>query len=113
MIDVKELRLGNYVLDGGHIVPVNVSVIEDLLIYPHIYDPVLLTSEILTNCNFTGGYMEFNGGCMLRVDKDEEATIMGMDSATMGQSVSVPCKYLHQLQNLFFALTGKELKYHP
>lgn len=28
-----------------------------------------------------------------------------------GDSHTFPCKYIHQLQNLYFALTGKELEY--
>jgi hypothetical protein len=73
-------------------------------------DPIPLTPEWLERRGFKDGWLEFNGGCQLTVHKDGTAVVSGWDSATSGQSVEVPCEYLHQLQNLYFALTGEELK---
>lgn len=105
MIDIKELRFGNYVLDGVEIVPVDIYVVESLVMYPHAYDPVPLDHVLLTNHN-TRFY-------------DYDTSEFSMMYIKQGDIIagpfpkSVPLIYLHQVQNLFFALTGKELNYTP
>jgi len=70
------------------------------------YEPIPLTEDILLKCGFKGialplylntGYFEFVWRKELFLDVE-------------GQWLSINCHYLHQLQNLYFALCGEELK---
>lgn len=127
MIQANELRIGNWVNDikgGGYNNPGLVQVrtigseginswqdmsasgctkYEDL-------QPIPLTPEILEACGFINTHYGYN-------HKDEDFEID--DGSNYLQysyndneySFGPEIKYLHQLQNLYFALTQKELKY--
>lgn len=41
-----------------------------------------------------------------------ELVILSPDGCTHGHTIYFPCKYVHQLQNLLFSLTGQELTIH-
>ena len=107
---VNELRVGNYVnaevnllslqihkLMPSDIVDVSKGIVE-------IY-PIELTEEILLKCGFkykSYGYGEkewkqWNNG---------KITLNGFLETRSGNNL----KYLHQLQNLYFALTNEELE---
>lgn len=117
MIEVKELRIGNYVQPknnsgkeatigtvfaiGSYLVSVNGN--NNQYDY-HQIEPVQITEDILSKCKF--------------VKREWDDTVvyynplMGLDAYfrlnRVGYDVEV--KYLHQLQNLYFDLTGKELE---
>jgi hypothetical protein len=140
MINYSELRVGNWIkeIDGGfdrvtldffHALDVNTFGVED-------YDPILLTPEILEAAGFTYGPTEERGtdedqkvwGIQIsNSDYLEFETVHGIEGGT-GNSTqwnewrlvsgfsmrrtefwNQP-KYLHQLQNLYHALTGEELQ---
>jgi len=78
-----------------------------------VLNPIALTPEILEKCGFkirpTGGYckkisnnFEFY---ILTLGNMDEFYLLQFDSA----GIMCPCKYLHQLQNLYLTLTGEEL----
>lgn len=123
MIDARELRIGNLIYgvsdrietivkitDGGKITTYKANGI-----YENDIDdlsPIPLTPEILEKCGFKKiiadggavGYYEYydNGKYETSVLSKWGITLMGIDS--------IHIKYLHQLQNLFYALCGKELE---
>jgi len=66
------------------------------------YRPTPLTEEILEKCGFVEG--EWLDETSLRY------LYQANDILYISDSYSCPCKYLHQLQNLIFALTGTELE---
>lgn len=134
MVKVNELRIGNLLLwntehAGGGISKV-ISVTEigykiksqtgchpSLDEYKDI-EPIPLTPEWLERCGFAendrGYYVLVSGGFyLLKNDlKDETGAIDGFALVAAGSHglVQKPIyKHLHQLQNLFFALTGEEL----
>jgi|SRR5690348_6430945 len=76
--------------------------------------PIPLTPEILERCGFDGeANLDFKGdlsGQTLHIHSLGIAYLYGQDSCTAGQAFTFNCKYLHQLQNLYFALTGEELE---
>lgn len=124
MIDPHELRIGNWV---------KVGTIESIVDYLHLgsiglqgnaiinnfqqVDPIPLTPEILEKCGFeNGGYdmifwsigdFEISGV----YDSKEQQYYFGV--AYYDGKISVEIKSLHQLQNLYFALTRTELNYSP
>ncbi|HWJ90461.1 MAG TPA: hypothetical protein VNR87_05080 [Flavisolibacter sp.] len=129
MINVSELRLGNYILQkyGGRIVTVKCSYQHFELISREgtrdLY-PVVLKAGLLEDCGFSENpdypllpgarefllvlpipgsnknelraYIKNNNECFGR------ATLNGLPASTNFY-------HLHQLQNIYFALTGKEM----
>ena len=119
---VEELRLNNYVYSGVRMVKVKSihteSVLKDeVSIYIELnenlshycvsmYDikPIELTEEILLKCGFVKcSYI------------DNHYNVLGMviwncNGMFICNKNGVQLKYLHQLQNLYFALTSKELE---
>jgi hypothetical protein len=117
MIDVKELRIGNYVQpinDSGREAKIGtafaincnfVSVNGNNNPYDyHRIEPVLITEDILSKCNFVkrewGDTVVYYNPLM---ELDAYFRLNRVD-------YNIEVKYLHQLQNLFFDLTGRELE---
>lgn len=104
----NELRIGNYVylsdknkvwqiLDGHEI---------DECDNNPFSEPIHLTEEWLVNFGFEKHGIEWWGkGFCLEVYKDKLYY-----SGGEGLHIVIDLKYVHQIQNLYFALTGKELE---
>lgn len=120
MIQANELRLGNRVcfhndntiFEVMEIGPAGLSVadeIEETWIELDGFSGVELTPEILTKCGFqqSGDCWQLNNVFLW----EWGITLVSyhLDRITAGDT-SLEVKYLHQLQNLHFALTGKELE---
>jgi len=113
MIQANELRIGNY-FETSNINYSKVTSIKQYNVYcesyfPHeleLCKPIPLTEEILLKCGFEGKLTFWKG--LLGVSL--------LDGITMINEFNYDCeylhvrtRYLHQLQNLYFALTGEEL----
>lgn len=72
-----------------------------------------LTAELLTTCGFTqsGCYWVNNGVYVWEHGLGDYITFNQQRIGSIG--INREIKYLHQLQNLYFALTGDELNYTP
>ena len=106
---VKELRDGNivlhsgkfYILDSFDIYKLDTTNCEDV-------QPIELTEEILLKCGFVKDEFDnWENETRLGLYKPEE-----FDGylSVWGESTVGECNYLHQLQNLYYALTGQELE---
>lgn len=126
MIDPKELRIGNLVQDAISLeksLPVYklesgvVTCGSDLFSYPYLTEqikPIPLTPEILQKCGFACMFMqevwsveaEFGilSIALTNPDKHPDGNLVVFEGVRL-----FSIKYLHQLQNLYFALTGQEL----
>lgn len=112
MIPANALRIGNYVEVEGRPIPIlNGQEID----YGHaVQFPIPLTPEILESCGFKkiespqlfGWYSSVFGNLKLCWCHGDDVTL---DDKEGDEIAAFPCKHLHQLQNLYFALTGKEL----
>lgn len=124
MITANELRIGNW-LQGTKPFKITRIFNEDIVGLgneidnqgdPYIVsgetpclESIPLTPEILEQCGFEkqsiGGtsYFKHPKCGILEGGIFEDGTMNFMH-------IAAPCKYLHQLQNLYFALTGKELE---
>jgi hypothetical protein len=116
MIKANELRIGNWVYYNGDGTPFKVLTIEDggmsvesvdeeTWIEYDQFSPIDLTPEILEKAGFAvpDGYQDtvlYNNGLMIDFHLGEYK---------VREHSKAPCKYLHQLQNLYYALTGQEL----
>lgn len=68
-------------------------------------EPITLTEEILLKCGFKIGYPSYSIGFFEILYND----VIGFRFAVEGQYGWNELKYLHQLQNLYFALFEDEL----
>lgn len=128
MLKANELRIGNWIdcrNFNGTGKTIRTEFHLDLIKYTHFFDPIPLTPEILEKCGFVkiddavygnkyfieiGGskyaiYISSNGNCMVG--------IVYIDLPDNVYNFTWHISSLHQLQNLFFALTGEELNYKP
>lgn len=121
MIQANELRIGNLVYDQFMEISKVAAIIEDEIgVYPDIemlpidvFSPVKITPEILEKCkNWENRGSEWRPklgtsipsfGITL-MDDEWRVTIYGKWFGKKGQM------YVHQFQNLVFALTGTELQ---
>lgn len=106
-MNAKELRIGNlvnvdlksYKISGGDIYNLE----NYRKIYGHLYKPIHLNEEWLLKFGFD---KEIRSELWLRPDFwVKEMLLLPNSFYRMGLEI----KYVHQLQNLYFALTGKEL----
>jgi hypothetical protein len=117
MIDIKELRIGNYVFpknsSGAKSVKGVVFAIDDYLVSVegnhnqydyHLLEPIPLTEELLFKCGFEkkpfGSTTVYYNPL---IELDAHFRLNRVDYNIQVQS-------LHQLQNLYFDLTGQEIE---
>jgi hypothetical protein len=118
-LEAKELRIGNIVINAGRrdsvqpligVESVSVSLLGIIATYPdnHEYEPVPLTEEWLIKFGFVfDGFryqQEINNNLWVLVKNN----VYGWYSPHI--EISNGIQNVHQLQNLYFALTGEELK---
>ena len=123
MIQPQELRIGNYVEYNGEIIKLDGSLlccyIQNELEFP--LNPIPLTEEILLKfgfnevegerwCDMHEEFEECNYYylSMFKIYYNPETDIFEDDSL---YHFNVNLKYVHQLQNIYFALTGEELTF--
>lgn len=116
-----ELRIGNVIMDYEEII--TVDGIDDIDVFNknigdiplHTINPVQITEEWLLKFGFEKTYES-----QFRLKYDHPRNYIGYDfSKTEEKSMEdfrfyghyIKIKYVHQLQNLYFALTGEELHY--
>lgn len=119
MIKANELRIGNWVIlseDSTKFIIEEISKTglvvqnsqETAWIEIEEFEPIPLTEEILLKCGFEHSIAGlFGNNYMLNS--------VSIQLKTLGAYILVcypkcEIKYLHQLQNLYFALTGQELE---
>ena len=115
MIDVKELRIGNIVSRRGshEELAVDIDLFIKISRHPIFFEPIKLTEEWLLKFGFAKdedqlkwGYLDFTKGSIyIRLNID--STFYRDGHKCLGDMKHLKC--VHQLQNLYFALTGTEL----
>ena len=113
MIKANELRIGNYFFDSdGNEKKINYSDLVSLEITCLHYNPIPLTPGKLERCSFNFDEVQIN---ILGHDYEFVFDKDGLKYGYHGEDGFIretrqPMLYLHQLQNLYFALTGEELE---
>lgn len=126
MIDPKELRIGNIVEKNG------VEYVADFITIQmaHLYNPIIISHEILQefgfNYNISKGISSFDNDSedgdtffwdlpVKQSDYSDSFTFSIVKWGDEGELtfsnhfLRIRIKYVHQLQNLYFSLAGKEL----
>ncbi|MEW7221957.1 hypothetical protein [Elizabethkingia anophelis] len=109
-----EIRIGNYVYYAGILCKVEELTIGGYLQTDGItaplsaFNPVEITEEWILKFGFEHKAIIYIKGMVLRlVDK---CLVGGFEDNEYGIEHEVKINYVHQLQNLFYALTSEELK---
>jgi hypothetical protein len=125
---VEELRIGNYVnfkFKTGDIITIKKDYCEiqsDNMIIKSEYSdlqPIPLTPDILEKCGFDmnpdwekyDGYAAVLDLGWLNIGMSIMGGVCLFDNDNRSTGTNI--KYLHQLQNLYYALTGEELNFKP
>lgn len=109
MLKANELRIGNYVKYESFKKPIQVSVIDTTETnIVTTAKPIQLTEKWLLKFGFNEKMFGWWSSVLfLRVDKIDKS--FWFDWAGTMETKCINIKYVHQLQNLYFALTGEEL----
>ena len=117
MVQANELRIGNYIsYKNERWIKVGYHEIRYAVLYPDTsYYPIPLTFEILEKAGFrnisdlsTNMYTSFWNDIVGQISGYHNGYFF-KDSVCNDINV-LPINYVHQLQNLYFALTGEELE---
>lgn len=121
----NELRIGNYVKRSmpNHDLEMDRYTWQitagGLYAYSqHIYRPIPLTDEWLIKLGFKDGKIHLFDDYILEASMNAFSGTLSLDSKwfisiiriASNDKVTMVREHVHQLQNLYFALTGKELK---
>lgn len=119
MINANELRIGNWVSNGQKRFSVDPNVIYDLHNYEgYSLDPIPITPEILekagfkTESHFANFVIYKLNGINFSIAENNDKTYWYYNYCDEDDYYSrywPELKHLHQLQNFYFAWTGKEL----
>lgn len=118
MIKAKDLRIGNYVNNyykGIEVVSVGLlNLLEQYNPNEHqqIYSGIPLTEEILLTCGankIADRTYTIGNNYQIEITYNHNNYILQI----FDEMVYKPFEHLHQLQNLYFALTGEELHFKP
>lgn len=118
MVKANELRIGNWLADTGSLTKGyyhTISAIESDIIFfgsvalsPGNCGGIPVTAEILEKCGFLFNHYLYTWDRKgISLEQDEFTPIIHRNFQR--HEIAKPPKYLHQLQNLYFALTGEEL----
>jgi hypothetical protein len=122
MIDPKELRIGNLVICKRYRIGeeyitdvenvgywgVNGDANHDIEIDGKEAWPISLSEEWLEKFGLKKCWLDLPDESSI-YHRGDTLSIMPKDGISGGHQIECPCKYVHQLQNLYFALTGEEL----
>ncbi|WP_214228615.1 hypothetical protein [Pedobacter sp. B4-66] len=120
MMKNNELRIGNIISKRGTVINVKPETILKISRYPLPYKPIQITVEWLLLLGFEKTY---HSNVRTRFDLIDNAKI-GYDFNNYGEIDGMigfryvgnyfgHIQYVHQIQNLYFALTGEELEVKP
>lgn len=117
MINVKELRIGNFISDGNMNVGFITSIDRDL-------NMIQKTYRVFYNVNGETYASDISDIFGIELTKDILSQIIALDkfyalkiselsiiSAHHNKGLEVMCKYLHQLQNKYFEILDIELDF--
>lgn len=115
MLDIRELRIGNWINDSHCVVGIYLDMIEtteDAEMLLECIEPVPLTEEWLLTFGFVenNGFFSSNLSTDYYVDYCIKSNTWELYLAEYTGIFMLDITYVHQLQNLYFALTGEELE---
>ena len=113
----NELRLNNYVNNCGEII--TVDGIDDIDVFNknigeiplHSFQPIPITEQWLVDFGFEKTEWDNNNSFRKMIGNNDYAIVFYSNCiCEIGDIIVKEIDFVHQLQNLFFALTGTELE---
>jgi hypothetical protein len=112
-MEAKELRIGNLILNGaGNVSTVSSETIIDVILKHIGAEPIILTQEWLMKLGAKKEVLDAGSGIGFYDSYSIGDYELSHVFTNMWGIIGIECKpikYVHQLQNLYFALTGLEL----
>lgn len=117
-MEASELRLGNFIAvygtigkpDGWRILQANAEHIQQCVKSPEKFQPCPILRNILIECGFSQAKSAFYFCGVEVFFRDSKAEVsLGIGSHYEDPEKLDHIKYIHQLQNLWFAIYGEEL----
>ena len=117
-MNVNELRVGNYIDNNVECFQIQAKDLIFLLAFDneHYANPIPLTDNWIKNFGFKlgrynhEGWIELDSLCLSEDRYSEGQYRLGFDDSEYGVGeFTIKIKYVHQLQNIYFYSTGKEL----
>ena len=109
-MDAKELRIDNWVCSQGKDIKIKAPHIQYLLDEDNRAKPITLTEEWLVKFGFKKvkrqNVIQYENEYSLSHEFNQD----GIFEFHIDDGTWIACKYVHKLQNLYFALTGEELE---
>ena len=103
-----ELRIGNWVMYSSKI-KVNENKIRECVDHPDRFAPISLTEEWLERFGIMQNTWFEDGSYMIKEDRGFGWEMYVRNAVKTKRISFAYFKHVHQLQNLYFALTGQEL----
>ena len=103
----NELRIGNWV-EASVQFQIDAKFIYEYSVVGGDYKPIPLTEKWLVKFGFDKDGKMKGTGFLFRICFDEKAPYAYLETYGGGE-YKIEIEYIHQLQNLYFALTGEEL----
>lgn len=104
----NELRIGNLVLKYGSEILITPYDLINIELSLNEYEPITLTEEWLLKFGADFDDITYQLGCLLLASNCDCFNVWYC-TLTYGK-LGIKINYVHQLQNLYFALTGEELQ---
>jgi hypothetical protein len=111
MIDIKELRIGNWIMDKKPF-QVYAETFADIESTYTNFQPIPLSPEVLTACGFIwdGECWSFDG---FRIWDSATANAAKSEYYHINSETLTNFDFLHHLQNYYHAVSTEELEYKP
>ena len=117
MIQANELRIGNYVYAFGvllQVLPEHILNLYQIEVVKKVcidLTPIPLTEDWLIKFGINLGVWFYDDSFLISKKDDDTYQIYVQNAPQTQRICFAEFKYVHQLQNLYFALTGKELTF--
>lgn len=111
-MEAKELRIGNIVNFGLVSEPIKITKVNPDSVNILMAEPIPLTEEWLLRFGFETNEWDSNASFRMMIGNNDYTIVFYRNNISfceIGDIFAKDIYYVHQLQNLYFALTGKEL----
>lgn len=106
MINIRELRIGNFIENSGEIVEVGVDLFKAIEQEPNKFSGIKINDDWLKKFNIP---IEEKEGFEYWFDSKGSWLVEVVQEGSTENNYIAQCFFVHQLQNIYFALTGEEI----
>jgi len=109
-LPIKEIRIGNIISKDGERVTITLDNISEVLNNIDDFQPIYIDKDLLLK----SGFKLLRKNCYILEDCEDYHLLftgkIGIFCKVGRGTVSIPFRYLHELQNILFFLEGRDFK---